>query len=52
MKDHNSPCKTCTRVCNPDGCENKNCKFWKAWFLGRWRNIYRYGQQYLKEQKE
>ena len=45
MNKCESPCKTCTRVANPEMCENKYCKFWKAWFLGRWDAIYRYGQQ-------
>ena len=39
-----SPCKGCTRVQNPEGCENKNCKVWKAWFLRRWGEIHRYGR--------
>ena len=41
-----SPCKGCTRVLNPDGCENKYCKEWKAWFLCRWAQIYGYGQRH------
>ena len=43
-----SPCKGCTRVANPEGCENKYCKEWKAWFLHRWALIHRFGQQYGK----
>lgn len=39
-----SPCESCSRVLDPDGCENKNCKFWKAWFLRRWADIYHYGR--------
>lgn len=31
-----SPCLTCRRVRNPDGCENKQCKDWQAWFIDRW----------------
>ncbi|MBQ4641606.1 MAG: hypothetical protein IJB47_03225 [Oscillospiraceae bacterium] len=37
-----SPCLTCVRVDNPDACENKTCKEWKRWFLGRWELIHRY----------
>ena len=40
-----SPCVGCTRVSDPNGCENKNCKDWKGWFLRRWAGIYAYGQQ-------
>ncbi len=40
-----SPCARCTRVRNPDSCENKNCKDWKAWFLRRWAGIYGYGRR-------
>ena len=47
-----SPCKECTRVANPDACENKNCKYWKAWFLRRWSGIYAYGQQYFGTKKK
>lgn len=46
MKGCVSPCVGCTRVSNPSGCENKNCKVWKAWFLRRWAGIYAYGQKY------
>jgi hypothetical protein len=42
------PCKGCTRVQNPDMCENKYCKDWKAWFLRRWAQIHRYGLVYGK----
>ncbi|MBR4017428.1 MAG: hypothetical protein IKK11_06420 [Oscillospiraceae bacterium] len=40
-----SPCEKCTRVSNPDKCENKLCKEWKAWFLRQWAGIYQYGQK-------
>ena len=46
MKKEQSPCVGCTRVSNPSGCENKNCKVWKAWFLRNWANIHGYGQKY------
>ena len=32
----NSPCFTCTRVRDPENCENKLCKDWQSWFLQRW----------------
>ena len=31
-----SPCITCTRVRDPKNCENKLCKDWQSWFIGRW----------------
>lgn len=31
-----SPCLTCTRVKDPKNCENKSCKDWQAWYIGRW----------------
>lgn len=30
------PCSNCTRVKDPKNCENKLCKDWRAWFIGRW----------------
>ena len=45
MRKCASPCETCTRVAKPAMCENKNCKDWKTWFLRRWAEIHRYGQQ-------
>ena len=32
----NSPCLTCTRVRDPQNCESKVCKEWRAWFIARW----------------
>lgn len=34
-----SPCKTCKRVKDPYNCENKDYKFWRAWFLSEWDKI-------------
>jgi len=31
-----SPCMRCTRVANPEDCENKTCKAWRSWFISRW----------------
>ena len=42
-----SPCLTCTRVTDPQACENKRCARWRQWFMGRWALIYAYGQLYL-----
>lgn len=30
------PCDTCTRVENPEQCENKKCAAWRKWFIERW----------------
>lgn len=46
-----SPCERCTRIADPENCENKNCKDWKAWFLRRWRAIHAFGQRYGAEKK-
>lgn len=35
----NSPCLYCTRVKEPQNCENKLCKDWQAWFIDRWETI-------------
>lgn len=35
----NSPCLLCTRVKDPQACENKNCKDWQTWFLDRWESM-------------
>lgn len=34
-----SPCLTCTRVKDPQNCENKNCNVWRNWFLMRWEQL-------------
>ena len=34
-----SPCMYCTRVADPRQCEDKNCKTWQAWFIGRWEAL-------------
>ena len=51
MNKCSSPCPGCTRVQNPDMCENKYCKDWKAWFLRQWAQIHRYGQVHGKGAK-
>lgn len=34
-----SPCNYCTRVRDPQNCENKTCKDWQAWFIDRWESM-------------
>ena len=34
-----SPCLTCTRVADPRQCEDKRCKVWQQWFIGRWDGL-------------
>ena len=34
-----SPCLKCTRVKDPQSCENKLCKDWQVWFINRWEAI-------------
>jgi len=36
---HKSPCLTCTRVRDPQNCENKTCRDWQAWFIDRWESM-------------
>lgn len=36
-----SPCMHCTRVKDPRECENKDCKVWRDWFIGRWDDLRR-----------
>ena len=33
------PCKTCTRVEDPQNCEYKLCKVWQEWFIQRWDEL-------------
>lgn len=37
-----SPCRTCTRVADPDKCENKNCQVWQRWFINSWDGMRAY----------
>ena len=32
------PCLLCTRVQDPDACENKQCAQWRSWFLAKWNH--------------
>lgn len=36
-----SPCLCCTRVADPRGCDNKDCRVWRAWFVDRWDSLRR-----------
>jgi hypothetical protein len=36
-----SPCMRCTRVAAPRECDNKDCKVWQEWFVGRWDQMRR-----------
>ena len=31
-----NPCDKCTRVPDPDACDNKRCPDWQAWWIPRW----------------
>ena len=44
----NHPCLECTRVRDPQSCENKGCKDWQAWFLHRWEAM----RQNIRSQME
>lgn len=44
-----SPCLSCTRVKDPENCENKHCKPWQAWFLQRWSLIHRYPREKMEQ---
>lgn len=34
--DNMNPCEKCTRVPDPDACDNKRCPDWKAWWVPQW----------------
>ena len=36
-----SPCLTCTRVKDPQNCENKVCKEWRGWYIEKWEAMRR-----------
>lgn len=42
-----SPCLYCTRVADPENCENKGCKPWRNWFLNRWAAIHTYPRRQM-----
>ena len=54
MTDVISPCLHCTRVRDPQNCENKNCKPWREWFFAQWeqtRKLYRKGMDYTTQKQ-
>lgn len=34
--DNMNPCKNCTRVPDPDACDNKQCQEWQVWWKSCW----------------
>lgn len=46
------PCLLCTRVPDPELCENKFCEPWKKWFLSRWAKIHAYGRRRMEAPRE
>ena len=44
-----SPCLCCTRVRDPECCENKSCKDWQAWFQDRWESMRENVRNQIKE---
>ena len=46
-----SPCLTCTRVADPESCENKNCRPWQQWFSDRWELIRAYPYDQMENTK-
>ena len=44
-----SPCALCTRVKDPQNCENKKCKVWQKWFLSRWELIRGFPRQAMDQ---
>ena len=46
-----SPCKTCTRVKDPEKCVAKTCPVWKEWWLERWKAINNFGRRYAKKRR-
>ena len=44
MSEMLCPCTYCSRVANPNNCDNKKCVPWQRWFLRKWehtRNLFR-----------
>lgn len=31
-----NPCTLCTKVADPQNCENKQCPLWRSWFTAKW----------------
>lgn len=45
------PCRGCTLVADPDGCNNKNCRRWQAWFVERWNAMRKNVRDQYRERK-
>lgn len=45
----NSPCLECSRVRDPQACENKLCKDWQAWFIDCWEAMRRNVRAQMEE---
>lgn len=35
------PCIYCTRVTDPENCDNKNCQLWQRWYIETWNAMRR-----------
>lgn len=49
------PCICCTRVSDPENCENKNCAVWQRWYIETWnamRAAPRLHLEYLPKETE
>ena len=44
-----SPCRSCSRVRDPENCENKGCKVWREWFMKRWELIHRFPREAMEQ---
>lgn len=44
-----SPCLHCTKVRDPNLCENKSCKLWSSWFIGQWETTRRMFRRPLEQ---
>ena len=47
-----SPCVGCTRVADPENCENKSCNLWRSWFLTRWALLHSYPRRQMEAPRE
>lgn len=47
----NSPCVSCTRVADPEKCENKYCNVWRQWFISSWDRMRGYPRQIRQDSK-
>lgn len=46
MNQMEYPCTCCQRTEDPQQCDNKECKKWRAWFLRSWEQM---RQRYLPD---